>query len=301
LHGTAPDPLTLNLFAAIIIWQLRAIYRRRKARAAGTARARFSYMYGIKEKPAFVSFTDVTDDDEPRKTALLNSAPFDPFIRWKPQIQSVTLPSGVTVPPIAVTYPERSPKLQDEFSPAPKSGPSLSPLPSPPPAYRILGLHTIPLPSPPKESAPADIPPPTPMHRSPGRTVYAPVRESFDLPPTPGPSPSPRSASFQALSNTPPAPTPRASLASVTSLKPFPRLMIVTASFEPTRPDELRLRAGETLRLIREFDDEWCLVQHIGRLTERGVVPRFCLSERPRVVKNYVRLSNSIFNTVRRK
>jgi hypothetical protein len=78
--------------------------------------------------------------------------------------------------------------------------------------------------------------------------------------------------------------------------------MIVTTSFESTLPDELSLRAGETLRLIREFDDEWCLVQRVGRHTaEKGVVPRFCLSERPRVVRDYVRFSNSIFNTVHRK
>jgi Variant SH3 domain len=63
--------------------------------------------------------------------------------------------------------------------------------------------------------------------------------------------------------------------------------MIVTTSFDSTLPDELSMRAGETLRLIREFDDEWCLAQHVGLLTaEKGVVLRFCLSERPRVVKD---------------
>ncbi len=77
--------------------------------------------------------------------------------------------------------------------------------------------------------------------------------------------------------------------------------MVVTTSFESTLPDELSVRTGETLRLIREFDDEWCLVQRVGRLAaEKGVIPRFCLSERQRMVKDYVRLSNSIFNTVRR-
>jgi hypothetical protein len=78
--------------------------------------------------------------------------------------------------------------------------------------------------------------------------------------------------------------------------------MVVTTSFESTRHDELGLRTGETLRLIREFDDEWCLVQRVGRSNaEKGVVPRFCLSERPRAIKNYVRLSNSILSNVRRK
>jgi Variant SH3 domain len=232
---------------------------------------------------------------------VLNPAPADPSVRWKPQIRGVTLRSGVTVPPIAVTHPERSPKVQDEFPPTPKSGPSVSPLPSPPPVHTILGLYPIPLPSFPQESRPADIPPPTPMRRSPRRTASTPVRESFDLPPVP--SPSPRSASFQYMTDNYPAPTVRASLASLSSSsKSLPRLMVVTTPFESTLQDELALRTGETLRLIREFDDEWCLVQRVGRPdAEKGVVPRFCLSERPRVIKNYVRLSNSIFNNVRRK
>jgi hypothetical protein len=78
--------------------------------------------------------------------------------------------------------------------------------------------------------------------------------------------------------------------------------MVVATSFQPTRPDELGLRAGETLHLIKEFDDEWCLVQRIGRSNaKRGVVPRFCLSERPRAITNCGRISNSIFNGVRHK
>ena len=231
----------------------------------------------------------------------MNPAPSDPSARWRPQIRGVTLPSGVTVPPIAVTHPERSPKVQDEFSPTPKSGPSVSPLPSPPLAHRVVGLYPIPLPSFPQESEPADIPPPTPMHRSPRRTASTLVRESFDLPPIP--TPSPRSASFQYTTDTTPAPTARASLTTLSvSSKSLPRLMVVTTSFESTRHDELGLRTGETLRLIREFDDEWCLVQRVGRSNaEKGVVPRFCLSERPRAIKNYVRLSNSILSNVRRK
>src|SRR5713226_4358491 len=276
-------PLILKMFAAFIIWQLRAIYKRGKPPAASTARARFSLMYGINEKPAFVSFADATDDDSPRKSGLLEPTPYDPYARWQPQIKSVTLPSGVTVPPVAVTHPERSPKVWDELPPTPNSGPSLSPLASPPPAYRVLGLHTIPLPDTPPESEFVDIPPPTPMRRSPGKTVSTPVRESFDLPPVS--NPSPRSASFKAITDIHATPTPhRACLASLTSSKLLPRLMAVTTSFDPSRHDELRLRTGDTLRLIREFDDEWCLVQRVGLPNaEKGVVPRFCLSERPRI------------------
>jgi hypothetical protein len=73
--------------------------------------------------------------------------------------------------------------------------------------------------------------------------------------------------------------------------------MLVTTSFEPLRDDELAVRTGETLRLIKEFDDEWCLVQRVGRPgAERGVIPRFCLDDRPRVIKNRVTLAGLTIN-----
>lgn len=276
-------------------WQLRTTYTRKKARATSAARYSFmSFMNETEEKQqAFVSSKDV---DYPRKIELLGSAPSDPFASWKPQIKSVTLPSGVTVPPIAVTAPERSPVAHDELPPTPQSGPSVSPLPTPPPVYRILGLHPIPVPATPPESEAVSLPPPTPMHRNPGRTVSTLMHESFDLPPSP--VLSPRSASFHPIADS----MRPVGLATGIAPRLLPRTMVVATSFQPTRPDELGLRTGETLRLIREFDDEWCLVQRVGRSNaERGVVPRFCLSEHPRVVKSYGRISSSIFNGVPRK
>jgi hypothetical protein len=78
--------------------------------------------------------------------------------------------------------------------------------------------------------------------------------------------------------------------------------MLVTSSFQRTRPDELGLSIGETLRLIKEFEDEWCLVQRVGRPdAEKGVVPRFCLEERPRIIKNRPTLSGLTANIARRK
>jgi len=49
--------------------------------------------------------------------------------------------------------------------------------------------------------------------------------------------------------------------------------------------DELSLSVGETVRLLEEYEDDWCLVQRVGRIdAEKGVAPRFCLSERLEVV-----------------
>jgi hypothetical protein len=291
---TGPDPAEANTFAGIIAWKLYSYYQRKKARAARATR--FSIAYRSSEKSAFVSFADLDVVDGFRKPASAPSIASDPYARWVPQIRSVTLPSGVTVPPVAITAPQRSPKLKDECPPTPNSGPSVSPLSSPPPAYRILGLHTIPVPPYPPESAPIDIPPPTPMHKSPATTAATPVRESFDLPPVP----SPRSESFQSISSTPSA--PRTGLATVFAPKSLPPLMLVTSSFRPSRPDELSLRIGETLRLIKEFEDEWCLVQRVGRPdAEKGVVPRFCLEERPRIIKSRATVLGLTVNSVRRK
>jgi hypothetical protein len=78
-----------------------------------------------------------------------------------------------------------------------------------------------------------------------------------------------------------------------------PRLMTVAATYVPTLADELPIRAGETIRMIAEFEDEWCLVQRVGRTDdEKGVIPRFCLIERPDVIprqKKGVSVNTSTF------
>jgi len=78
--------------------------------------------------------------------------------------------------------------------------------------------------------------------------------------------------------------------------------MLVTIPFEPTRDDELAVRTGETLRLIKEFEDEWCLVQRVGRPDEEmGVIPCFCLVDRPPTIKNRMTLSGLTVNVAGRK
>lgn len=58
--------------------------------------------------------------------------------------------------------------------------------------------------------------------------------------------------------------------------------------------DELCVTVGETVRLMEEYEDEWCLVQRVGRLdAEKGVIPRFCLVERAVVVPKHPGLPSS--------
>lgn len=65
--------------------------------------------------------------------------------------------------------------------------------------------------------------------------------------------------------------------------------MVVAALYVPSLSDELPIRLGETIRMIEEYEDQWCLVQRVqGRSDERGVVPRFCLTERKDVTSRTV-------------
>ena len=203
--------------------------------------------------------------------------PLKPTVGWMPQSPNVTLPSDVTFPPVAVTAHTRSLKLEDELPPTPNSGPSVSVVSSPPNVYHTQGLHFMPVPPTPPEPAFHDVPLPTPMSKS--SYAATPEHESFDL----SPIPSPRSASFTPTSGTVKS---RLLPAFATALSPksLPRLMLVKIPFQPTRDDELAVCLGEILHLIKEFEDEWCLVQRVGRAkAEMGVIPRFCLVERPRV------------------
>lgn len=145
---------------------------------------------------------------------------------------------------------------------------------SPPPSYVFSSHSTVPramprLPpmplSPPRHSLP-----PTPP---------AALKLKFDsigLPPTQTPVTSPvRNSSY----GSDPILAPRLSSSSPKSDKKLPRLMNVSDAFDPSMNDELLISVGETVRLLEEYEDEWCLVQRVGRVdAEKGVVPRFCLS-----------------------
>ncbi|OBT92519.1 hypothetical protein VE01_09495 [Pseudogymnoascus verrucosus] len=54
----------------------------------------------------------------------------------------------------------------------------------------------------------------------------------------------------------------------------------VHLDFTPSMPDELRVRAGEIVKLLKEFDDGWCMcIKEDG--SSEGVLPRTCISNSP--------------------
>ncbi|KAF1357940.1 hypothetical protein EJ07DRAFT_126754, partial [Lizonia empirigonia] len=54
----------------------------------------------------------------------------------------------------------------------------------------------------------------------------------------------------------------------------------VQLDFKPSMGDELELKAGSLVRMLHEYDDGWALCISMDR-TQRGVVPRTCLSKHP--------------------
>ncbi|KAF8647465.1 hypothetical protein AX16_006671 [Volvariella volvacea WC 439] len=72
----------------------------------------------------------------------------------------------------------------------------------------------------------------------------------------------------------------------------FPRLVSVITTFTPSLEDEMAVKVGETVRLLSEFEDGWCLVERLVSEqapvgsenamdgVRRGVCPKFCIGEK---------------------
>jgi hypothetical protein len=59
------------------------------------------------------------------------------------------------------------------------------------------------------------------------------------------------------------------------------KMMTVVNTFVKSLDDELHIQFGDTLRMFEEYNDGWCLCQHVGNFdSPKGVVPRFCLQEK---------------------
>ena len=61
-----------------------------------------------------------------------------------------------------------------------------------------------------------------------------------------------------------------------------PRLVVVVNMYLPTLNDELAVRRGEMLHLLKKYKDGWCAVER-PKTGEKGVIPRFCVEELPLV------------------
>ncbi|KAI0340039.1 hypothetical protein BDW22DRAFT_1315858, partial [Trametopsis cervina] len=55
-------------------------------------------------------------------------------------------------------------------------------------------------------------------------------------------------------------------------------IAVVRCTFVPNLPDELSITAGESIRVLSEYDDGWALCAN--ERGEQGVVPLECLQQR---------------------
>ena len=156
---------------------------------------------------------------------------------------------GKVTEPTPARWQDASPPPTRARSPSPSSTPSSSPRPP------ALNLPTV--------------------------TVTHEEKDHLSVPASAAPTPSPRRTSSFGLDGF----GEQANLKAKPSIKgqKLPRKMLVEHTFIPSLADELAIKVGEVLNMLEEYEDEWCLVERIGsRAGERGVVPRFCLKERPR-------------------
>lgn len=316
-------------------WRIRVWRNRRKSRQSPSSQVDTSAMEkGYSEKQlAFGGDNWITAAAyaKPHQPVLVPIIPTDSSVRWQPQIRSVS--SSDIPPPLAANNELVSPPLPvkqvttTRYSHKPDASHSSFTNRSankedgtPPPIYR-----TLPPPPPPPESSLPSMPPqpPTPPtsmtkhkhKRSMSRSTITHISippTTFDIPPIPSsrdPDSADRRDSLTATPNTtardshgrrqPSTPSLSELLAPELQL---PRLMIVATTFTPARDDEILVKVGETLRLLEEYGDGWCSVQRVGRQdAEKGVMPRFCLKERPKVLSPPRLISTFSFHGARQK
>jgi len=266
--------IVLSLFIlAVAIWKIR-VWRWHRSSAA-------SQWVTINEKQAgFATRFDLESGtvEKPSKAVLKPVVPpASAGVGWVPQLRAdIALPKPTKRSKRATKAWEKN--LAEFIAPT-------IPEHEPPPSYIVANTGSrVPLPPrtlPPVPDMPTNAPtqalPPTPP---------ASLKLTFD--PVVPPQPTQKAKPGPAHTSSHGLPGLRQSSSSTKKEKKCPRLMSVEQSFEPSMEDELLVAIGETVRLLEEYEDEWCLVQRVGRVhAQKGVIPRLCLTERPEIVPTY--------------
>uniref|UniRef100_A0A0W0GCH6 SH3 domain-containing protein n=1 Tax=Moniliophthora roreri TaxID=221103 RepID=A0A0W0GCH6_MONRR len=311
----------LGIISGCIYWKVK---KRRRSQSSGirpyVARSPQSTLFGSEkgDVESTAGHSSITLE-KPDKAFIPDPFPYEQHGGWVPQIRNYR---GVPVKngqlPGHVKAAREGRRWLKSLS---RSGLSDKSLMTPPPSYIVAnggdrlshsdtprGPPVIPLPPTPPDFDTTPPTPPTPpasqklgvFKPSPLSTTEPIPGSRFSvspLPKTPGgvePLPSPaRTTSFAHQQQHSGSKSPFRSSFSTKHLSfksakgglPLPRLMTVINTFEPSLDDELLIQIGETIRLLEEYNDGWCLVQRIGKAdSPRGVVPRFCLVERETVI-----------------
>ena len=236
----------VRIESGIVTWRI-VVWKRRKAMTASQKFRKDSFIPSEKIRP-------IVDGRPMEKQEVLVILPMEPpatvqhaSAKWVPQIPKGHDGSAVVDVKVSMGEAARSPPPTYTASSSPASTPSTSPRPP------ALNLPTL-----------------TVTHDD----------SMLSVPPVASPVPSPRRTS--SFLKDAPAETNLKPKPSIKGQK-LPRKMLVEHTFIPSLADELSIKVGEILTMLEEYEDEWCLVERLGsRSGERGVVPRFCLKERPR-------------------
>ncbi|OBZ69182.1 hypothetical protein A0H81_10959 [Grifola frondosa] len=252
----------------IVTWRV-VVWRRRKVAASARFRS-----YPSNEKGAGQGVDLQSEKQEivvilPTAPSASATRPYTREPAWVPQMRSMDEDDASTVVIV-------------------DSSRSQSVVPSPPPTYAVAnGTASPPSNSPRSVPAPLNLPIVTVTDE--GSTFKARAVSPA--------VPSPRRTSSFGL-DTYKEPTGIAKRISSMKGNKLPRLMTVEHTFVPTLADELSIKIGETLRMLEEYEDEWCLVQRLAD-GEKGVVPRFCVRERPEIgaaLAKHKRTPSSVVN-----
>lgn len=276
------------IILSIALWKYRS-YKRRNTRASPALAAKVTIEKEYHTEKQHIDLENVSIYTEKPEKAVLTLRSYDTQVGWVPQTKAY--------PAVKVSVPEpaASPKSKTKSPRVPlsvktPSEDSLDLVRSPPPSYFVANAgaevesqspRLIPIPPSPAATLYVPPTPPTPPANRRTKASFASLSEQQPLPA----APSPRSESFAAhdLVNARES-TDYHSEDSGRDQK-LPRLMSVASTFTPTLDDELAIKAGDTVRMLDEYLDGWCLVQRVGRIdAPKGAVPRFCLQERRGVV-----------------
>ncbi|GLB34632.1 putative variant SH3 domain containing protein [Lyophyllum shimeji] len=279
-----------SLVAAAIILTIALCtyrsYKRRETRTSPALAAKVTIEKAYHTEKRHIDLENVSIYTEKPEKAVLTPRSFDNQVGWVPQTRAY--------PAVNVSLPEpaASPRTKTETPRVPLSvrTPSEDPDPrSPPPSYFLANggseaegqsSRLVPIPPSPAVAA-ATPPPPTPPANRRTKTSFLSLSEQQPLPA----APSPRSESFAAKDLINPGESTDYNNDDSGRGQKLPRLMSVASTFTATLDDELAIKVGDTVRMLEEYRDGWCLVQRVGRIdAPKGAVPRFCLQERRGVV-----------------
>jgi hypothetical protein len=240
----------LNDTSVFVVWRI-GVWRRKRRLAAAT-----SGQKGITDhKPT------VIDIETGYREKVLTVAPPGEGTVWVPMVRPF-YPNQITVPPTAKKS-SRSKMLWGNDNKLPST---------PPPAYYVTN-NTV------ERYTPST--PSTVSFEDKSAIIPLPPTPTLGMSTTASPPLSARSSSFSHKSWSPSS--RRASKGN--GNKRLPRLMSVCDTFVPSLSDELEIKLNEVVRLLEEFEDEWCFVQRVGRRdAPKGIIPRFCIQERPEVI-----------------